>query len=146
MKERFEGENRAVLIGNLKRQFDSGNADVAEAIASGGELVEFKAGDVLIAEGGEDNDVFFLVSGHVSVVVKGQEVRQLKMGDHVGERAAIEPSQRRAASVIAVETVKMAGSEFTRLADRFPPLIWRSVSQELSRRLFDRNRHMTAPN
>jgi CRP/FNR family cyclic AMP-dependent transcriptional regulator len=149
MKERFEGENRTALIGNLKRQFDSGDTEVAEAIASGGALVEFKAGDVLIAEGGEDNDVFFLVSGQVSVVVKGQEVRQLKMGDHVGEMSAIEPSQRRAASVIAVETVvavKMAGSEFTALADKFPPLIWRSIAQELSRRLYDRNRHMTAPN
>lgn len=149
MKERFEGENGAALIGSLKRQFDSGDTEVAEAIASGGELVEFKAGDVLIAEGGEDNDVFFLVSGQVSIVVKGQEVRQLKSGDHVGEMAAIEPSQRRAASVIAVETVvavKMAGSDFTRLADKFPPLIWRSVAQELSRRLYDRNRHMAAPN
>ncbi|MGO6822237.1 TIR domain-containing protein [Rhizobium ruizarguesonis] len=149
MKERFEGENRAALIGSLKRQFDSGDADVAEAIASGGELVQFAAGDVLIAEGGEDNDVFFLVSGHVSVVVKGQEVRQLKSGDHVGEMAAIEPSQKRAASVIAVETVvaiKMPGSNFTRLGDTFPPLIWRAVAQELSRRLYDRNRHMTAPN
>lgn len=149
MKERFEGENRAALIGSLKRQFDSGDTAVAEAIASGGELVEFKAGDVLIAEGGEDNDVFFLVSGQVSIVVKGQEVRQLKSGDHVGEMAAIEPSQRRAASVVAVETVvavKMAGSDFTRLADKFPPLIWRSVAQELSRRLYDRNRHMAAPN
>lgn len=149
MKERFEGENRVALIGNLKRQFDSGDTEVAEAIASSGELVEFNSGDILIAEGGEDNDVFFLVSGVVSIVVKGQEVRQLKMGDHVGEMAAIEPSQRRAASVIAVETVvavKMAGSEFTKLADRFPPLIWRSVAQELSRRLYDRNRHMTAPN
>jgi predicted nucleotide-binding protein len=149
MKERFEGENRAALIGNLKRQFDSGDSDVAEAIASGGELVEFNAGDVLIKEGGEDNDVYFLVSGHVSVVVKGQEVRQLKSGDHVGEMAAIEPSQRRAASVIAAETVvavKMAGGNFTALADKFPPLIWRSLAQELSRRLYDRNKHMATPN
>ncbi len=149
MKERFEGENRTALIGSLKRQFDSGDANVAEAIASSGELVEFKAGDVLISEGGEDNHVFFLVSGNVSVVVKGQEVRQLKTGDHVGEMAAIEPSQRRSASVIAVDTVvavKMTGSSFSALADSFPPLIWRSVAQELSRRLFDRNKHMPTPN
>ncbi|MCM0751644.1 hypothetical protein DEA98_10725 [Brucella pseudogrignonensis] len=149
MKERFEGQNRAALISSLKRQFDSGDTDVAESIASGGELIEFKAGDALIDEGAEDNDVFFLVSGQVSVVVKGQEVRQLKSGDHVGEMAAIEPSQRRAASVIAAETVvavKMTGAAFMKLADRFPPLIWRSVAQELSRRLYDRNRHMVAPN
>ncbi|MGO8298855.1 TIR domain-containing protein [Rhizobium ruizarguesonis] len=149
MKERFEGANRAALIGNLKRQFDCGDADVAEVIASGGELVEFNSGDVLIIEGGADNDVFFLVSGQVSVVVKGQEVRTLRSGDHVGEMAAIEPSQLRAASVIATETVvavRMAGSAFTALADKFPHLIWRSVAQELSRRLYDRNKHMTAPN
>ncbi|POO57211.1 TIR domain-containing protein [Agrobacterium rosae] len=149
MKERFDGQNRAALIGSLKRQFDSGDSAVAEAIASGGDLVEFKAGDLLIKEGEEDNDVFFLVSGQVAVVVKGQEVRQLKSGDHVGEMAAIEPSQRRAASVVALETVvavKMGGGNFTDLADKFPPLVWRALAQELSRRLYDRNKHMATPN
>ncbi|TIS72499.1 MAG: cyclic nucleotide-binding domain-containing protein, partial [Mesorhizobium sp.] len=99
--------------------------------------------------GGEDNDVYFLVTGGVSVVVKGQELRTLRAGDHVGEMAAIEPSQRRSASVIAEDTVvaiKMPGTAFSLLADRFPSLIWKSVAQELSRRLFDRNRLMTTPN
>lgn len=149
MKERFEGGNRSALIASLKRQFDSGDAEVAEAIARAGELIEYKAADTLIAEGGEDNDVFFLVAGGVSVVVKGQEVRTLKAGAHVGEMAAIEPSQWRSASVFAEDTVvaiKMSGTEFSALADKFPGLIWKSVAQELSRRLFDRNRLMTTPN
>lgn len=149
MKERFEGGNSSALIASLKRQFDSGDAAVAEAIATAGELVEYKAADTLMAEGGEDNDVFFLVAGGVSVVVKGQEVRTLKAGAHVGEMAAIEPSQRRSASVFAEDTVvaiKMSGAEFSALADKFPGLIWKSVAQELSRRLFDRNRLMTTPN
>ncbi|MGO8600902.1 TIR domain-containing protein [Rhizobium ruizarguesonis] len=149
MKERFEGQNRSALIASLKRQFDSGDPEVAEAIATGGELLEFKPGDVLIHQGGEDNDVFFLVSGNVSVVVKGQEVRTLRAGDHVGEMAAIEPSQLRSASVVATDTVvavKMSGASFMSLADSFPPLVWRAVAQELSRRLFDRNRLMPTPN
>lgn len=149
MKERFEGSNRSALIANLKRQFDSGDTEVAETIAAFGELVEYRAGDVLMAEGGEDNDVFFLVAGGVSVVVKGQEVRTLKAGAHVGEMAAIEPSQRRSASVFAEDTVvaiRMSGAEFSALADKFPGLIWKSVAQELSRRLFDRNRLMVTPN
>jgi CRP/FNR family transcriptional regulator, cyclic AMP receptor protein len=58
VKERFEGDNRSALIASLKRQFDSGDSEIAEAIATTGELVEFKSGDTLIAEGGEDNDVY----------------------------------------------------------------------------------------
>lgn len=149
MKERFEGSNRSALIASLKRQFDCGDTDVAEAIAAAGELVEYKAGEMLIAEGGEDNDMFFLVAGGVSVIVKGQEVRTLKAGAYVGEMAAGEPSQRRSASVFAEDTVvavKMSGARFSALADRFPGLIWKSVAQELSRRLHDRNRLMATPN
>lgn len=149
MKERFEHNNRAALITSLKRQFDCGDTEVAAAIADAGELLEYRAGDVLMAEGGEDNDVFFLVAGGVSVVVKGKEVRTLRAGAHVGEMAAIEPSQRRSASVIAEDTlvaIRMSAAEFSSLADQFPGLIWKSLAQELSRRLFDRNRLMVTPN
>jgi CRP/FNR family cyclic AMP-dependent transcriptional regulator len=149
MKEPFEGDNRPALLESLKRQFDSGDAALAEAIADAGSLVEFKQGDQIIAEGGEDNDVFFLVAGSVTVVIKGQEIRTLRSGAHVGEMAAIEPSQKRSATVVAddvVVAIKLTGAAFLKVADQFAGLIWRPVAQELSRRLFDRNRLMVAPN
>lgn len=149
MKERFENDNRPVLISLLGRQFGGGHSAIAETIAELGELVEFKPAQQLIFEGGEDNDVFFIVAGTVSVVVKGREVRQLAVGDHVGEMSAIEPSQRRAATVVAQDTVvaiRMSGAAFVRLADAFSDVIWKAVAQELAWRLFDRNRQMAAPN
>ncbi len=149
MKERFEGSNRSALIGSLSRQFGGGHSALAEKIVELGELMEFKPAQELIVEGGEDNDVYFIVAGTVSVVVKGREVRRLASGDHVGEMSAIEPSQRRAATVVAEDTVvavKLGGSAFVEFADAFPGVVWKSVAQELAWRLFDRNRQLIAPN
>jgi CRP/FNR family transcriptional regulator, cyclic AMP receptor protein len=149
MKVRFEGKGKAQLIEQLARQqFAGGDKAIAKALQKAGQLKEFKAGDQLIREGGEDNDVFLIVAGTVSVVVKGQEVRTLAAGDHVGEMAAIEPAQKRSATVIAVDTVvavKMAGPEFVALCDEHP-IVWKPIARELGRRLFDRNRLMETPN
>lgn len=149
MKERFEGANRSALIHSLSRQFGGATTDLAERVATLGELLEFAPADRLIVEGASDNDVYFIVSGTVSVIVKGREVRTLGAGCHVGEMSAIEPSLNRAATVLAAGTVvvvKLTSSAFVTLADEFPSVVWRSISQELSRRLHDRNRLMTAPN
>lgn len=149
MKERFEGDGKALLLEELARQeFAGGKAAIAKALDEGGMLVEFKPGDVLIAEGGEDNDVYLLVAGTVAVVIKGQEVRTLTAGDHVGELAAIAPAQPRSASVIAEDTVvavKIAGPAFVQLCDRHP-IAWKPIAREIGRRLWDRNRMMETPN
>jgi hypothetical protein len=54
--------------------------------------LEFQSGEKLIAEGAFDNDVYLIVAGTVSVVIKGNEVRTLAVGHHVGEMSAVEPS------------------------------------------------------
>jgi CRP/FNR family transcriptional regulator, cyclic AMP receptor protein len=67
-------------------------------------------------------------------------------GDPVGEMAAIEPSQPRAASVIAVaETVllKVSEAEFSAAAEQFPD-VWRRIAATLARRLAERNHLVTA--
>lgn len=151
MKERFEGENRSALVDGLRRQeFAAGDMEIVTALEAEGSLEEFGAGEKLIMEGasGGDNDVFLLLAGSVSVVIKGQEVRTLRAGQHVGEMAAIEPAQPRSASVIAVDTVvalRIKGNAFVQLCDRFPTM-WKPIAKELSRRLYDRNRLMQQPN
>lgn len=57
MKERFEGDNRPVLLNLLGRQFGGGQPAIAEQIATLGDLVEYGPAQQLILEGGEDNDV-----------------------------------------------------------------------------------------
>lgn len=108
MKERFENDGRKNLIVALKRQeFVAGNERLAEAITKNAELVEYQKGNKIIGEGGEDNEVYFLVAGSVSVIVKGNEVATRKAGQHVGEMTAIEPSQKRSATVIALDRCRL---------------------------------------
>src|SRR5262245_58569477 len=106
MKERFENDGRPQLVDALKRQeIVAGNVRLAEAIINRGELIEYKKGDKLISEGGEDNDIYLLLTGSVAVVIKGNEINSRNAGQHVGEMAAIEPSQKRSASIVAHDTV-----------------------------------------
>jgi len=149
MKERFEGENRPSLIDALKRQeLVGGNCELAEAFAAGGELLEFRKGDKLITEGGEDNDIYLLVAGSVSIVIKGNEYRLRTAGQSVGEMAAIEPAQKRSADVVAHDTVvalKIDNAKFMSVG-RAHPQVWLPIARELSRRLYQRNDLIPPPN
>lgn len=141
MKERFQGNGRQNLIDALKRQeFVAGDVELAEAFAVRGELVEFTKGDKIITQGGEDNDIYLILAGSVSIVIKGNEYRTRSSGQHVGEMAAIEPAQPRSADVVAHDTVvtlKLNNPEFMSLG-REHPEIWLPIARELSRRLYQR--------
>jgi CRP/FNR family cyclic AMP-dependent transcriptional regulator len=149
MKKRFEGDGHDQLLEALGRQeFASGKPEIIADLIAKGELVEFKSGEKLIEENESDNDVYLIVAGTVSVVVKGNEVRTLAVGDHVGEMAAIETSHPRSATVVAQGTVvaqKILGAAFIRICDKFPTM-WKPISRELSHRLYDRNRLIKEPN
>ena len=106
MKERFEGDNRHNLIDALKRQeFVGGDVALAETMAEQGDLVEFQKLDKLIVEDAEDNDIYLLLAGSVSIVIKGIEYTTRNAGQHVGEMAAIEPTLKRSATVAANDKV-----------------------------------------
>jgi CRP/FNR family transcriptional regulator, cyclic AMP receptor protein len=149
MKERFEGNNRHNLIDALKRQeFVAGDGAVAEAMAKEGELVEFQKLDTLIFQDAEDSDIYLLLAGSVSIIIKGNEYRSRVVGQHVGEMAAIEPTLKRSATVLANETVvalKLSSSAFMEMGKTFPQ-IWLPMAQELSRRLHQRNSMIQPPN
>jgi predicted nucleotide-binding protein len=149
MKERFEGDNIPQLIAALLRQeLCFGNAELAQLLTQTGELQEFAKGTLIISEGAEDNDVYFLVAGSVAIVVKGNQIAQRKAGEPVGEMSAIEPSLKRSATVVAQETVvalKLSSLEFSKAAAQFPH-IWPSISRILARRLQQRNDLIRAPN
>jgi len=149
MKERFEGEGHSNLIDALLRQeFVAGDAGLADAMAMQGQLIEFQKGDKLITEGGEDNDIYLLVAGSVSIVIKGNEYTTRNAGQHVGEMAAIEPAQKRSATVVAHDTVvalKLTSADFMSLGRTYPR-IWLPIARVLSRRLFQRNDLIAPPN
>src|ERR1700722_2932357 len=149
MKERFENDSHQNLVDALKRQeFVGGNAKLAEALIKRGELTEYKKGDKLITEGGEDNDIYLLLAGSVAVVVKGNEGATRKAGQHVGEMAGIEPAQKRSATVVAHDTLvalKLKSADFNTVGEGYPQ-IWLPIARELSRRLLQRNDLITPPN
>ena len=149
MKERFEGVNRPQLIEALKRhEFISGDTTIAEGFADSGELIEYAKGHEIITQDGHDNDVFLLVAGSIAVVVKGNEIGVRKAGQHVGEMAALEPAQPRAATIVTHDTVvalRVAHADFVRLGSVHPQ-IWLPIARELSRRLYERNKLIPTPN
>jgi CRP/FNR family transcriptional regulator, cyclic AMP receptor protein len=148
MKERFAGDSgRRLLVEALKdHKIVAGHADLAEQIASIGELIEVKKSATIITQGGDDNDVFLIVAGSFDIVVNGRGVASRFPNDHVGEMAAIQHSQRRSATVVAREdsvVIKFSEPQLANLGDQYPQ-IWRHFAKELARRLEQRNALVTA--
>lgn len=148
MIERFQGvEGRRRLVAALtEHRLIANRQELAERLVAVGELMEVPAGTVFINQGEQTSDVFFIVAGKVEVRVNGKIVAYRFPGDHVGEMAAIEPTQPRAASVAPVETsvlLKVSEGEFSAAAEQFPD-VWRRVAATLARRLAERNHLVTA--
>jgi len=92
--------------------------------------------------------MFLLLSGRVSVVIKGQALRQRAAGTHVGEMSLIERAAQRSASCIALEPTEAARvrePEFTALTRRFPEL-WRNLARVLGDRLRERTQFIRERN
>jgi CRP/FNR family cyclic AMP-dependent transcriptional regulator len=149
MKERFEGNNRPQLIVALRRQeFTGGDVNIAEALATAGTLVEFKSGENITVQYGNDNDIYLLIAGVVAIIVNGAEMATRMAGQHVGEMAAIEPSLPRSATVTVLEptvALKITSADFMKVGEIFSQ-IWLPIVRELSRRLYQRNEAILVPN
>jgi len=148
MIERFAGEpNRRVLVESLKGQkLFVGNADLATEAAATGELFEVEAGSSIIQHGADDNDIYFIVAGSFDVVVNNRVVASRFAGDHAGEMAAIQPTQRRSATVTAREVsvvLKVSEPQFAELYQKYPQILL-EIAKELARRLMQRNALVTA--
>lgn len=150
MLQRFQGEEgRRLLIEALKsHRLVGGSAEIASAIADVGSVREVPQSEVLIREGNSDNGIFFILAGNFTVGVKRSPVATRGAGDHVGDIAAINPGQRRSATVVADEdgiVVELSEPDLAEIADQHPS-IWRALAVDLARRLVQRNRLVTAVN
>lgn len=77
-----------------------GEREAVEAILEDGRLERHGEGDRLITEGDQDDDVFFIVSGSVRVLVGTQHCDTREAPQVVGEMAAGRPGSSRTANVI----------------------------------------------
>ncbi|GAA3075643.1 nucleotide-binding protein [Rhizobium viscosum] len=144
MKERFEGDDgRRLRIDALAGQkLVRGKEDVATELADRCTIEEHPAGFELIRQDDDSNDIYFILAGTFQVVVNGRPVATRGPGDTIGEMAAIQPTQKRSASVVAQTSAvvaKLTEPEFDQVATLFPHL-YRTIAQELSRRLIERNK------
>jgi CRP/FNR family cyclic AMP-dependent transcriptional regulator len=149
MKERFEGKigHRRLVDALREQKCVRGDASLAEEIADRGELFVVKKDTAIIEQGAEDNDFYLILAGSFKIVVNGRRVATRFPGDHVGEMAAIQPTQRRSATVVAGEdsvVAKLTEPQLSDLGRRYPEL-WRHFAKELARRLEQRNALVTAP-
>jgi predicted nucleotide-binding protein len=147
--ERFQGDDgQRRLIETLMTHRVIGNRqDLAEFLVASGELLEVQPGTSFIQQGDDSTDVFFIVAGAAEVRVNVTTIVANRFaGDHVGEMAAIEPTQPRSATVTATAVtvlLKVSEPAFTEAANRFPTM-WRALAATLSRRLEQRNRLVAA--
>jgi CRP/FNR family cyclic AMP-dependent transcriptional regulator len=110
MIERFEGSSghKAFFEAMRAQQCVCHNDDAANALCAAATLSELQPGDALIQVGGHDNDIYFILSGRVSILVKGRELALRKAEQHVGEIAMIDRSSTRSATVLALESTVVA--------------------------------------
>lgn len=142
--ERFQGDaGHANLVDSIMQQaIVGGNRELAREIADRLELFASVENDEIIRQDANDNDMYLIISGSFRIVINGRDVARRGRGDHVGEMALIEPTQRRSASVIATEPSivgKLSHGDVTDIASRHPE-IYRAMARTLARRLLERNR------
>ena len=143
MKERFEGASgRRLRVEAISSQkLVGGNSALAEELADKVEIDEVAKGEFLIEQNDSGNELYFIFSGVFDVVVNGKLIGKRGSCDHIGEMAAIQPTQKRSATLIAAEAsvvAKLKEDDFAEISGRYPDM-YRQIAKELARRLLHRN-------
>ena len=153
MITRFQGsDGHPRLIAALRaQQCVHNDKDLAKELADLVDLVQIEPGkpeSTFIKQGDSDNAIFLILAGKVSIVVNGREKAHRHSRQHVGEMAAIDPSARRSADVVALEQTvlaKISEPAFSKLASKYPDL-WRRLALEIAERLRQRGLEVQPPN
>jgi len=115
-----------------------------EDVVATSSVVDFKPGEVLIEEGSQDDSVFLIRKGSVTVSVRvaGKDIvlNYVPAGNYVGEMALIlrRPRTATVKAAIATEAIRIDSGHFRELLDRDPDLR-RHIEGKLQQRLADRH-------
>ena len=133
--------NRIAIERQLLQMFGSGlTPDDVAALVEAAEVVDVRAGQAVITEGEEDQDVYVIRRGSMIVekTIGGHPVflSYLPAGSYVGEMAAIDGSRRTATvrAAIKSEVVRFPGEAFVALLERKPQLRERVLADMTGRR------------
>jgi CRP-like cAMP-binding protein/Fe-S-cluster-containing hydrogenase component 2/thioredoxin reductase len=109
------------------------------------QVVEFKPNDTLITEGAEDDPVYLIRKGSVTVSrkISGKDIvlGYLPAGNYVGEMAMLTKSKRSATvkAAVATEAIKIDSGAFRNLLEHASD-IRQQVEEKLEHRLMDQHR------
>ncbi len=150
MIARFQGSDgtRRLVDALAEQRLVNGDRELASLIAEKAGLRHVQKDEVFIRQNEADNDIYFILTGRVSIQINGREVAKRTARTHVGEMAAIDPSARRSADVVALEETVLAAlpePELTRIA-AMKPDVWRLIANELADRLRQRSIFLRPPN
>lgn len=150
MIKRFEGSEglRNLIVALQSSSIIEHNEALAKRFAEAGQLVSFKAGDDILAQGSDDNDVYFILVGQADVLVNYRHVAIREAGDAVGEMAILNPAEPRAATVRArtqVVALKVTEHHFQEIAKEHSQ-VWRVIAQIVAERLRQRSAFLNLPN
>lgn len=111
-----------------------------KSTVSSGMLAFFEEGDVLVVEGDDSQEVFFLLTGSVEIIINRRTLKTRRAGTVIGEMGALDARARRSATVKASEPVialKVKYDEFLDILKEDNCHGWRQLSILLSERLKD---------
>lgn len=131
----------------LDQSLLSANSTAAKALAKQAKLLDCPINHQIMTQGGQDNDLYFILSGSVRILVNGREVAIRRAREHVGEMALIDITAIRSATVITAEPsiiARVSEPDFTRIVDSHP-VIWRKLAGIVAQRLRERNRFLRTP-
>lgn len=94
-----------------------------------GEIIYLAAGEVLMREGEGADSIFMLRSGRLEVLVGGEKVGEVKIGELVGDMAFMNTSPR-SATVIALnscELLRVSRETFEQALEGLPPWLFQYI-------------------
>jgi CRP/FNR family transcriptional regulator, cyclic AMP receptor protein len=150
MKKRFEGTDgqRRLITALQNCPLVEHNEALASRLAEVGQLVSFETGNAIMAQGAEDNDVYFILVGEVNVLVNGRQVAVRVASESIGEMSLLSPTEPRSASLTArspVVALKVSEPDFHQVAQDHPQ-VWRVIAQIVAERLRQRSTLLNYPN
>jgi len=136
----------AAVVRQIKTYLAPGVDDaLLSDVVSTAQVVEFKPNETLIEEGAEDDPVYLVRKGSVTVSrrIAGKEIvlAYLPAGNYVGEMAMLTKSKRSATvkAAVATEAIKIDSAAFRALLDHAPELR-RQVEERLETRMMEQRR------
>ncbi|HAP40373.1 MAG TPA: cyclic nucleotide-binding protein [Nitrospira sp.] len=142
-------QDRRLLTDLIRRQqLVEGNEAAARSFAEHCQVISAPANSIIIDQGSIGNDLYFILSGRVRILVNHREVATRGSGQHIGEMALVDAASPRTAAVVTVEPsvlARVSESNFVQTANS-NPYLWRNISIELVRRLDERRKFHRVPN